>query len=62
MEPQPDTENVIYLDEFRRAKWHVQLQQARALGQVLLFNQTRPEPALVLTFPTSYEGTPDGAA
>ena len=61
MENQPNTENVVYLDEYRKAKWLSDLKRARDTGQVALFGQELTEPAQLLLFPAREDG-PDGAA
>lgn len=66
MEREPDTENVSYLDESRKAKWLRQLEDARKIGGVATFSFEYDEPAKVIPFPRRQEqeegGPPDGAA
>ena len=62
MEQKPDTENVVYMDEFRRAKWLSELHRARDMGQIALFNMEYDNPAQLFLFPMRSEGDPDGAA
>jgi hypothetical protein len=61
MELIPDTTNVVYMDEYRQAKWRAELKRARRLGGVAVFNQEYSEPGQVIAFP-SPEDEPDGAA
>lgn len=62
MEQEPDTENVVYMDEHRKARWLRQLDDARAIGGVATFNFEHTELAKVIDFPTPPEIPPDGAA
>lgn len=61
METTPDTTNVVYLDEYRRAKWLTDLKRTRTIGGIAIFNQEYAVPAEVIAFPSA-EGEPDGAA
>ena len=59
METEPNTENVVYIDEYPELKkrvWLRRLAESR-LGQLALFPE---DPAQLILFPT--EGDPDGAA
>lgn len=62
MEHEPNTENVVYMDEYRKARWISELNRARDMGQIALFNQDYEHPGQLLLFPTPGEGEPDGAA
>lgn len=65
MEQEPDTENVVYMDESRRARWLRQLEDARKIGGVATFNFEYKEPAKVIPFPerdNNETGGPDDAA
>ena len=62
IEREPDTENVVYMDESRRAKWLRQLEDARNLGGVATFNFEHKEPADIIPFPIKPDDEPDGAA
>ncbi len=60
METEPNTENVVYIDEYPELKkrvWLRRLDQQRNMGQLALF---RADEAQLLLFPM--EGDPDGAA
>ena len=64
MEREPDMENVVFMDESRRARWLRQVEEARRIGGVATFNFEYDEPAQVIPFPgkpIEPEG-PDGAA
>lgn len=61
MEAKLNTENVLYLDEYRRAKWMVELKRARDAGGIAVFGAMHDELATVIPFPVQ-EGTPDDAA
>lgn len=59
METEPNTENVVYIDEYPELKkrvWLRRLAESR-LGQLALFPE---DPAQLILFPV--EGDPDGAA
>jgi hypothetical protein len=63
MEQEPDTENVVYMDEARKARWLRQLDDARNIGGVATFNFEYTDPAKVIPFPRKDDDpTPDGAA
>lgn len=61
METTPDTTNVVYMDEYRRARWLAELKRAREIGGVAIFNREYPQPAEIVQFPAQ-EDLPDGAA
>lgn len=60
METAPDTENVLYMDEYRRAKWTAELRRARESGRVAVFGAVYETEAAVLEFPE--QRPPDDAA
>lgn len=62
MESEPDTENVVFMDEHRKALWLRKLEDARKLGGVATFSFEYAEPAQIIPFPRTPEDTPDGAA
>jgi hypothetical protein len=62
MEEEPDTTNVVYLDESRKARWLKQVEDARRLGGVATFNFEYDDLADVIPFPRKPDDTPDGAA
>ena len=62
MEAEPDTTNIVYLDEHRKFRWLRVLEEARQIGAVATFNFEYAEPATVLPFPIPEQRTPDGAA
>lgn len=58
-----DDGNVVYIDEYNRERWLLNLRVARATGEVAVFNAhraERPDLANVLIFPDRPE--PDGVA
>lgn len=60
-EQEPDTENVVYLDEYpelRKQVWLRRLHAQRHLGVISIGG----EPADVISFPKNPDDTPDGAA
>lgn len=61
METEPDTTNICYMDEYRKARWTAELKRAREAGGVVVFGAMHDELAQVLPFPVQ-EGTPDDAA
>ncbi len=64
MEREPDTTNVVYMDEARKARWLRQLDDARDIGGVATFNFEYSDPAKIIPFPRTEEQPepPDGAA
>jgi hypothetical protein len=57
--PEPDTENVVYIDEYpelQKRVWLRRLHQQRNMGQLALFQS---DPAQLLLFPDPE--SPDGA-
>ncbi len=62
MEQEPDTENVLYLDEYRRANWLRKLEDARNIGGIATFNFEFDDPAKIIPFPRTPDDEPDGAA
>lgn len=58
MENEPDTDNVVYIDEFKRERWLHNLRVSRELGQLALFPN---DPAQLMLFPEQ-EVTPDDIA
>lgn len=61
VEAEPNTENVLFMDEYRRAKWLAELKRSRDLGTVAVFGNQYDQPAQIIQFPVSGE-VPDGAA
>lgn len=59
MEQDPDTSNIVYLDEYRREHWLRELERARVAGRVMISNPAYNTPAVVYQFP---ERTPDDVA
>lgn len=59
MESKPDTQNVLYLDDYRREKFMTKLRAARESGEVAVFGALNEGLAEVIEFP---QYTPDGAA
>lgn len=57
----PDTENVVYMDEARKAKWLRLVDDARKVGGIATFNFEYDEPAKIIPFPDKPE-PPDSAA
>lgn len=62
MEQEPDTTNVLYMDEYRKARWMAELKRSRNLGQLALFNGEYENPAQLILFPDSSGDVPDPAA
>lgn len=62
MESEPNTENVLYMDEYRKARWLAELKRSRDLGQMALFNGEYELPGQLILFPVSTGEVPDGAA
>lgn len=56
-----ETDNVVYLDEYRKEHWLKHLEFARETGQLAIFGAVYEDPAQLILFPRS-EGTPDDAA
>lgn len=56
-----ETDNVVYIDEFRREQWLLKLRVARESGTVAVFGAIHEEDAQVIPFPVRGE-VPDGAA
>lgn len=61
-EGEPDTTNVAYMDEYRRAKWMSELNRARKAGGVATFGAMHDDPAEVIPFPRKPDDEPDPAA
>lgn len=62
MEGEPDTTNVYFMDEARKALWLRKLEDARKIGGVATFSFEHDEPADVIPFPRKPDDEPDGAA
>ncbi len=63
METEPDTQNVCYMDEYRKARWLSDLKRARDAGQMALFGVELENPGQLILFPVaSTEEWPDELA
>lgn len=59
----PGEENVLYIDEYRKAKWLAELKRARRTGQMALFGAELTDPGQLILFPTPESPeNPDPAA
>lgn len=47
---------LIYIDEYRRERWLLRLEVARAAGAVMVFNADLGADATVIPFPVPPEG------
>lgn len=61
MEAEPDTTNLVYIDEFSSERWLLKLQVARESGQLAIFNADFKHPGQLLLFPEQ-PTPPDTAA
>ena len=56
-----ETDNVFYIDEFRREQWLLKLRIARESGQVAVFGALQPTDAKIIPFPTPDPTGPEAA-
>lgn len=56
------SEEVVYLDEYRKEQWRVQLRRSRETGAVAIFGVLQPTEAIVLPFPDLLDDDGDDIA